>query len=585
MADIGNLIDNKYKILDEVGHGGMSVVYLARDKRLEKLWAVKEIRNVDDERKRRTIIDSLKSEARLMKDLDHPAIVRIVDIIDEDKSLFVVMDYIDGEPLTKMLYPHGKKAGSRPIPEEQAVQWGLQICDVLRYLHSQDPPIIYYDLKPDNIMLRNEGDIRIIDFGAARKYSADPAVMNRYKILGTPGYAAPEQYRTGAATDIRTDIYNFGMTLHFMLTGHEPKVTKQNRNPRPHPIREYVPGLSGGLEQLITKCTQMDPKDRYQNCDELMYALEHYKEQDEQYKNKQKGTLRKFVIAAGVTAALLLTSGVTALAATFVNNNDYENLINTAGDYQTRVEACEKAIEIKGTKSEAYLKLLDLFRENGNGTFGDAESQTISSLYNENKDKFNTRSEEYLDLNYEIGRAYLFMYTGSDDSFRTRLLKATDPYFANVVNSGNKNYDNYNAASSFCSLGDFYRNYVISTDNVKEPSKDDYTKLLTNLQTCVDAIENYQSDDAGNMKLTMYSEVINLINNYCAGFANTGVSKNDVLRLLNNVVGKASVLNVTIQSSQELKQTIISNAETYRANLETTYSNAERSKANGNNTQ
>ena len=157
MAEIGSVIDNKYRVLDQLARGGMSVVYLARDKRLEKLWAVKEIRNVEDARKRQTIIDSLKSEARLMKDLDHPAIVRIVDIIDEQESLYVVMDYIDGEELTKKIFPHGKKNAAYPIPEEMAVKWGIQICDVLRYLHSQKPPIIYYDLKPDNVMVRSEG--------------------------------------------------------------------------------------------------------------------------------------------------------------------------------------------------------------------------------------------------------------------------------------------------------------------------------------------------------------------------------------------------------------------------------------------
>ena len=115
MAEIGSVIDNKYRVLDQLARGGMSVVYLARDKRLEKLWAVKEIRNVEDARKRQTIIDSLKSEARLMKDLDHPAIVRIVDIIDEQESLYVVMDYIDGEELTKKIFPHGKKNAPHPI--------------------------------------------------------------------------------------------------------------------------------------------------------------------------------------------------------------------------------------------------------------------------------------------------------------------------------------------------------------------------------------------------------------------------------------------------------------------------------------
>ncbi|MEG1618912.1 MAG: serine/threonine-protein kinase [Eubacterium sp.] len=581
MAEIGSVIDNKYRVLDEIGHGGMSVVFLARDKRLEKLWAVKEIRNVKDIRKRQTIIDSLKSEAQLMKDLDHPAIVRIVDIIDEHESLYVVMDYIDGEALTKQIYPQGKKKVAKPIPEEKAVQWGIQICDVLQYLHSQKPPIIYYDLKPDNIMLRNEGDIRLIDFGAARKYSSDPKEMNRYKILGTPGYAAPEQYQSGSDTDSRTDIYTFGMTLHFMLTGHEPKATKENKNPRSRPIREYIPSLSSGLEQVIIKCTQLDPKDRYQNSDELMYALEHYHEMDEQYKVKQKSILKRFLVVAIVTGTLLFSSGISAGATAIINNNDYENLINTAGDYQTSVEAAKKAIEIKGNKAEGYLRLLKLFRDNQ--SFGDSESQLISGLYNANKNQFNTNSKDYLDLNFEIGRAYLFMFTGSDSTFRVRILRATDPYFNNVVASGQKDYENYAVASSFCDLGQFYRNFI-SQDSTKEPTKDDYTKLIDAFNVCIDTLEDYDTDDSAYMKLTLYYEVVNLINRYCDGFAQTGISQPAVESLLNRVVDKTKNLNVTVASSIEKRDEILTNVITYKENLTRAYINAAERKTNGPNT-
>lgn len=578
MAKIGDVIDNKYRIIDELGHGGMSVVFLARDKRLEKLWAVKEIRNVDDLKKRRTIIDTLKSEARLMKELDHPAIVRIVDIIDEHDSLYQVMDYIDGEALTKQIFPQGKKNGAHPIPEEKAIQWGIQICDVLQYLHGQKPPIIYYDLKPDNIMVRNEGDIRLIDFGAARKYIKDVKEMNKYKILGTPGYAAPEQYRTGSDTDVRTDIFTFGMTLHFMLTGNEPKVTKNNKNPRPKPIREFIPSLSSGLEKVVIKCTQMDPKDRYQNCDELLYALEHYQEMDEKYKLKQKKTLKRFLISGVVTVALLLGSGLSAGAAAIINNNDYENLINTTGDYQTRLDACEKAIEIKGNNSEGYLRMIELFRDNR--SFGDGESKKISRLYNENKNQFNPNSDEYLDLNFEIGKAYLFMFSGEDKTFRARILKATDPYFNNVIGNNQADYQNYSVASSFCDLGKFYREFI-SQDSTKEPTKSDYDKLIESFNMCVDTVDDYNTDESAFMKVTLYYEVANQINAYCEGFAQTEVSQSVVEKLLNRVVEKTNDLNVTVTTSIEKREDILQNVALFKENLTRAYTNAAERKNNG----
>lgn len=142
MAEIGSVIDGKYEILREIGHGGMSVVYLAMDTHLNKQWAVKEIKKKGSGKNDEIIVNSLLAEANLMKRLDHAALPRIVDIIDNGVTIYVVMDYIEGESLDKILNEYGAQ------PEELVIGWAMQLCDALAYLHAQKPPIIYRDMKP-----------------------------------------------------------------------------------------------------------------------------------------------------------------------------------------------------------------------------------------------------------------------------------------------------------------------------------------------------------------------------------------------------------------------------------------------------
>ncbi|MBQ8974702.1 MAG: protein kinase, partial [Oscillospiraceae bacterium] len=135
MAAIGSVIDGKYEILTEIGRGGMSVVYLAMDTHLNKQWAVKEIKKVSNDKNGDIVVNSLIAEANMMKRLDHPAIPRIVDIIYDAQTIFIVMDYIEGLSLDKVLNERGQQ------PEELVIDWAKQLCDALAYLHSQKPPI------------------------------------------------------------------------------------------------------------------------------------------------------------------------------------------------------------------------------------------------------------------------------------------------------------------------------------------------------------------------------------------------------------------------------------------------------------
>ncbi len=416
---VGTVLDGKYEILKQIGKGGMSIVYLAMDKRLNKQWAVKEIRKTASGKNNEVVVNSLLAEANLMKRLDHPALPRIVDIIDNGQTIYVIMDYIEGESLGKILKEYGAQ------PQEQVLDWAKQLCDVLEYLHSQKPPIIYRDMKPDNVMLKPEGNLKVIDFGIAREYKEKNLADTT--ILGTRGYAPPEQHGS-RQTDVRSDIYALGMTMHHLLTGADPR----NADYMYAPIRQWNLELSGGLERIIDKCTALDPEDRYQNCSELMYALEHYEEEDGAYKKKQKRKLASFIIAASMSV-VLGTAGLGAQAmGAYEHSRDYEQMINISDStpYDEKVQSYLEAIDLSGTDTRAYLKLLDAYQENGQ--FGDEESKQFIARYNQNREQLETEDREYLELAYESGITYFYLYSGGDSTFRNRALKAY-PYFQSKI--------------------------------------------------------------------------------------------------------------------------------------------------------
>lgn len=210
---IGSTIGGRYRVTDKLGEGGMSVVWHARDTRLERFVAIKEIKNNASDATHRVDVATMRKEAHIMKDLDHPNIVHVHDIIDENNALYVVMDYVPGKDLSKVMREN-KKNMQVPVfafPQDDVIDWGKQLCNALGYLHLQNPPIIYRDMKPGNVMLTDDGSIKIIDFGIAREFK--PNQSQDTTPLGTRGYASPEAAEKVSQTDARSDVYSLGVTL------------------------------------------------------------------------------------------------------------------------------------------------------------------------------------------------------------------------------------------------------------------------------------------------------------------------------------------------------------------------------------
>lgn len=318
MAAINQIIDGKYEILQLINKGGMSAVYLARDKRLNKLWAVKEIIKKENDRNNAINVQAAIDEANMIKALDHPKLPRIVDIIDNGNVIYIIMDYIEGQSLQDLI-----KDGT-PQEQDVVIDWAKQLAEVLQYLHTLEHPIIHRDMKPANVMLKPDGSLKLIDFGIAREYKAEKVEDTTY--LGTKGYAAPEQFGGKGQTDARTDIYCLGVTLHHLITGHDPNEPPYEL----YPIRHYNPALSSGLETIIQKCIQLNPADRYQSCAELLYDLEHYDELDEEYRRGQISKLKKFVIMASIAVICAIFGSAFLIINSMDVNRQYLNAINAA---------------------------------------------------------------------------------------------------------------------------------------------------------------------------------------------------------------------------------------------------------------
>jgi serine/threonine-protein kinase len=267
----GSLLNDRYYIVKRIGGGGMGSVYLARDKRLaDQLRAVKEmIEMFADENQRAKAVEDFTREAQLLASLEHRSIPTIFDYFIEDGRYYLVMKYISGGDLGEQM----RKRGGR-VDELTVTRWGIQICDVLHYIHNQDPPIIYRDMKPANLMIdEKQNKIMLIDFGIARFVAP---TQKGVTAIGTMGYAPPELF--AGKVEARSDVYSLGATLFHLLTGSDPQdnpllIFDFSKNPRPSQI---CPGISAEMDAIIMKMVAHKPEDRFASALECMRGLEEH---------------------------------------------------------------------------------------------------------------------------------------------------------------------------------------------------------------------------------------------------------------------------------------------------------------------
>lgn len=260
----GEIVFNRYEVVRELGKGAMGAVYLVRDPRLGgSLWALKELELTLVLESDRAEVEALfQREMHLLSGFQHPGIPRVLQVYDKvDEGLAFVMEWVDGVALDDVQHNLG-----RTFLAHEALPIAMQVCEVLNYLHHQNPPVIFRDLKPSNLMITPAGRIFFIDFGIARRHR--PGLAKDTQELGTPGYCAPEQYGHGQ-TVAQSDIYAVGTTLLHLLTARDP----QSFNFIFPPTRE-VGVEPESLSLVLDRCLKIKVDERYPSAAALLHDLQ-----------------------------------------------------------------------------------------------------------------------------------------------------------------------------------------------------------------------------------------------------------------------------------------------------------------------
>jgi tRNA A-37 threonylcarbamoyl transferase component Bud32 len=258
-----------YEVMEELGRGGMGVVYRAREKSLGRIVALKKVLMAQTHP---SILARFQQEARAAAALDHPGIVPLFRVGEMDGQPFFTMAYIDGESLSTLLHREG------PVPPRRAGQLLVQVADAVAYAHERG--IIHRDLKPDNILLDRQGNPRITDFGLARRLDAGPNLTSQGLVVGTPSYMAPEQAQGDTNLTPAVDVYSLGAVLHALLVGQAPftgssvhEVLMKVTMLAPPPLRQINPALPQELETIVLRCLEKDPARRYLSAADLAADL------------------------------------------------------------------------------------------------------------------------------------------------------------------------------------------------------------------------------------------------------------------------------------------------------------------------
>lgn len=556
MLQIGSLVDNKYKILSEVGHGGMSVVYLAINERANKTWAVKEIRK-DGVCDFEAVKQGLVVETDMLKRLNHPNLPSIIDVIDSEDSFLIVMDYIEGKSLQSVL----KSGGAQP--QERVLEWGKQLCDVLGYLHTREPAIIYRDMKPANVMLKPDGNITLIDFGTAREFKNREMVEDT-TCLGTRGYAAPEQFGGRGQTDARTDIYCVGATLYHLLTGHSPAEPPYEIKP----LSYWDPTYAGtGIEKVILKCCQQDPDARYQSCAELMYALEHVRDEDDVARRARKTKWFAFLACLAVCLLGMIGMVITGAARSGAEEQTYSYYMEQAIQQQSTspaeaVKNFREAMKVDQGNPAAYEALLDMILRDQQ--MDDSENGYLTNCLNDNDGGLNNQMvlqqdepEAFDNLMYKIGLLYFFQYK-NDKGARA----ASVQYFQKVQESPYLEEPQRELAQSLYAIGNGYEKL-----NRQSYLDDDYgyDTFWQNIQTIMDG--DLQSKVKDNRYcIGICKEVANLILSNCDGFKSKNISENEMVQVLDKAKAQLEGLKFAQSQSdwQEPRDRALENVENAR---------------------
>ena len=545
MLKIGSVVDGKYRLLSEIGHGGMSVVYLAINERANKTWAIKEVRK-DGGNDSEVVQQGLIAETEMLKKLHHPHLPSIVDVIDCQDSFLIVMDYIEGKSLQSILNHNG------PQSKENVIEWAKQLCDTLGYLHSRTPSIIYRDMKPANVMLNPDGkNVTLIDFGTAREYKQHSQGDTTW--LGTRGYAAPEQFGGHGQTDGRTDIYCLGATMYHLLTGKSPADTQFVI----YPVGQLNPSLAGsGIEKIVAKCCEPRPEDRYQNCAELMFDLENEANMTDAADRRRRLRLALFVLSClmavfslvGMIVFMTLKNKATEQSFDLYINQA-ENAVDTTNPDSIRTvsDFYIKAARINPSNEIVYNGMLQAVKDVGvseSGDFTQEEIEALNALLDDRGEKNAlTRNIDYFEQNNPAGYAnFAYELAITYYGFAQNRKKAAE-WFNKVRGNTHLNENQREVADALYTIGDAYQSIFSG-----EARQADVGKSLVDTNQNEMSVETFfyemvrltdgnVSERMGKTEfaLIMYHEMAYQIYEHCIDFMKVGITEEQMIEQLDKV--------------------------------------------------
>lgn len=589
MLKIGSVVDSKYKVLNKIGQGGMSVVYLALNERANKTWAIKEIRK-DGVQDFTTVKQGLIAETNILKSLNHKYLPSIVDVIDDNDTFLIVMDYIQGKSLNTVLKERLENEGV-PVFVDDVILWGKQLCDVFHYLHTRPQPIIYRDMKPANVMLKPDGEICVVDFGTARVFKTGNTEDTT--CLGTPGYAAPEQYGGNGQSGPQTDIYNLGATLHHLITGRNPAATPFNfpliTQCRPKLLEETPRDLREellGLEMIIDKCTRYNIADRYQSCAELKYDLEHPEELGLPYRKKQKNKMRLFGICACITLVLGCVSMVGFAMENHTEKTGYDYYISEAGMTlgNQKIENYKKAIALDPTQEAAYRGMLDEMM--ADNIFSSDEDMILITVLNskdngrdkDNKAYFQMNRSGFIEFSYQLGMAYYYSVGSNGDK------ASAAGWFKNVADADMDALDlgendcykkGWQARAQILGRISSYYKSKLGITNKAGDAEVSYADYWNDLMALLES--DVARDDNIITALRLYNEIVYQIQTNTDKFKHeAGIKQEAMGKALKDIAGKIKTLNLEDnRQAQDIKTNLMDNIDMAQKNIRAAFSVAD----------
>lgn len=509
------VLNDRYEIEECIHSRGMANVYIVRDLNLGKRWCLKEIIKTDAGKSDIEYV-SLLQEAKVLRSVSHTGIPRITDTAEDGDSLMIVEDYVEGVTLSKYLQSKGA------VNQELAVQWMKQLCQIVNYLHNRSTPIFYRDMKPDNVIIQPGGSIKLLDYGTCVILYKKGQLPHGY-AMGTAGYAAPEQTKKNLPCDLRSDIYGLGMTYYSMLTGLNMAGVRRDKV---KDVGIVNPSISKGLATVVNKCIEENPENRFQDCNELLYALQTYTTGDEGYR---KSATRKIVttfVTLGISVALMLGSiGIYALS----KNQSEEEYLNAVlvAEQTGKLEDYDKAISLEPTRLEPYFGYITAIKVDG--VFDQQEESRILNHINPNLTEIKDLSS-YGRLAFELGRLYWFYYdVDNGDSGKVQSVR----WFKDAIDKG---YEK-ETATVYYNLGSFHRDIAISIREANDAGM--YAEYWGNLLSARDV-------NTGDLVMLQTNIAIaECISNYAYNLKRDGVSYNDVVKEIDNLQHFLSTYSVS----------------------------------------